>query len=65
MRYPLALLIAGAILLAISAWDPYDIGTWALEVFPIFIAVPILFATYRRFPLTNLVYTLISSTPAF
>jgi putative membrane protein len=30
-----------------------------MEVFPIFIAVPILVATRRRFPLTALVYTLI------
>ena len=30
-----------------------------MEVAPIFIAVPILAATYRRFPLTPLVYTLI------
>ena len=30
-----------------------------MEVCPIFIAVPILLATYRRFPLTPLAYTLI------
>ena len=57
--YPFALLIAGAMLLAVSAYHPHDLGTWTMEVFPIFIAVPILLATYRRFPLTNLVYTLI------
>ena len=34
-------------------------GTWWMEVFPIFLAVPILLATCRRFPLTPLVYTLI------
>jgi putative membrane protein len=53
------LLAAGAILLAVSAYHPYDIGTWWMEVFPIFIAVPILVATHRRFPLTPLVYALI------
>jgi putative membrane protein len=58
-RYPLALLVVGAVLLAISAYHPYAIGTWWMEVFPLFIAVPILVATYRRFPLTPLVYTLI------
>jgi putative membrane protein len=58
-RYRAALLAAGAVLLAISAWHPYDMGTWMMEVFPIFIAVPILLATRRRFPLTDLVYTLI------
>ena len=57
--YPAALLIAGVILLALSAWHPYDAGTWVMEVFPIFIAVPILLATARRFPLTNLAYGLI------
>jgi putative membrane protein len=58
-RYPLILLTAGLILLALSAIDTYEIGTWVMEVFPIFIAVPILAVTYRRFPLTPLVYTLI------
>jgi putative membrane protein len=57
--YPLSLLIACAILLAISAVHPYDTATWWMEVFPIFLAVPVLVATYRRFPLTRLVYTLI------
>jgi putative membrane protein len=58
-RYPAALMVAAAILLALSAWHPYDLGTWAMEVFPIFIAAPILAATWRRFPLTGLAYTLI------
>jgi putative membrane protein len=57
--YPLTLLGIGAVLLALSAVHPYDMATWWMEVFPIFIAVPILVATYRRFPLTRLVYTLI------
>lgn len=58
-RYPLALLAAALILLAISAYRPYDMATWWMEVAPIFLAVPILLATWRRFPLTPLVYTLI------
>jgi putative membrane protein len=57
--YPLTLLGIGAALLALSAIHPYEMGTWWMEVFPIFIAVPILVATYRRFPLTPLAYTLI------
>ncbi|HYT65507.1 MAG TPA: DUF2238 domain-containing protein [Vicinamibacterales bacterium] len=57
--YPLTLLIAGAVLLALSAIHPYDTATWWMEVFPIFLAVPVLLFTYRRFPLTPLVYTLI------
>jgi putative membrane protein len=58
-RYPLALLVIVLILLAATAVNAYSVGTWTMEVFPIFIAVPILIATYRRFPLTPLVYTLI------
>jgi putative membrane protein len=58
-RYPLTLLAIGTVLLAISAYHPYEYGTWVMEVFPIFIAVPILLATGRRFPLTPLVYTLV------
>ena len=58
-RYPLSLLAVGAGLLALSAIHPYERGTWWLEIVPIVVAVPILVATYRRFPLTPLVYTLI------
>jgi len=58
-RYPLALLVLGAILLAASAVNAYSLGTWTMEVFPIFIALPILVGMHRRFPLTPLVYTLI------
>lgn len=45
--------------LAISSWHPYDRTTWLLEVAPIFIALPIMLGSYRRFPLTNLLYILI------
>jgi putative membrane protein len=43
-------------LLALSGSRAYDLGTWALEVVPVAIALPILWATYRRFPLTTLLY---------
>jgi len=46
-------------LLAVSGYNPYDRGTWVLEVFPIVIVLPLLLATWRRFPLTNLLYFLI------
>jgi len=46
-------------LLAISGIRPYDHATWALEVAPMIIALPILWATYNRFPLTTLVYVCI------
>lgn len=43
-------------LLALSGIRPFDRTTWFLEVFPILIALPVLWATYHRFPLTNLLY---------
>jgi putative membrane protein len=46
-------------LLALSGFSPYDRATWLLEVFPIFIAIPLLWKTYHRFPLTTLLYVLI------
>ena len=46
-------------LLALSGFRPYDRATWALEVAPIVIALPILWTTYDRFPLTTLLYACI------
>jgi putative membrane protein len=52
-------LAALAVLLCWSGWQPYDRLTWVLEIAPILIVVPVLLATYRRFPLTSLLYILI------
>ncbi|MFA5083276.1 MAG: DUF2238 domain-containing protein [Hydrogenophilaceae bacterium] len=46
--------------LVVSGIAPYDRPTWLLEVAPALIAAPILLATYRRFPLTTLLYLLIA-----
>jgi putative membrane protein len=46
--------------LAISGIAPYDRGTWLLEVAPVLIALPILGATRKRFPLTDLLYVLVA-----
>ena len=46
-------------LLALSGIQPYDRATWLLEVFPVIIALPVMWATYRRFPLTTLLYACI------
>jgi putative membrane protein len=57
-----SLLIAAVALLLIMALSfihPYDRTTWLMEVAPILIALPVMFATYRRFPLTTLLYVLI------
>ena len=56
---PLSALVGLIGLLAWSGWQPYDRPTWLLEVTPILIVLPILIMTYRRFPLTPLLYTLI------
>jgi putative membrane protein len=53
------LLAAGVLALVASGIAPHERGTWLLEVFPIFLAVPLLVATARRFPLTPLVYRLV------
>lgn len=42
-----------------SAVNPHDYFTWILEVFPGLIAFIILFATRKKFPLTDITYTLI------
>lgn len=50
----LAALVAG--LLIYSGLRPYDRTTWVLEVFPVFVAMAVMLATYQRFPLTTLLY---------
>ena len=60
-KYPLVLLIAVLAVFVWSAIDPHDTRlTWVLETLPFMIALPVLLFTYRRFPLTNLTYTLIA-----
>ncbi|MDH4121511.1 MAG: DUF2238 domain-containing protein [Deltaproteobacteria bacterium] len=56
---PLALLAAFLLLLAWSGFAPADRFTWWMEVFPALIGLVVLLATYRKFPLTPLAYTLI------
>lgn len=54
----LALVVAAALL--VSGIAPTDRLTWWMEVAPVLIAAPILVATWRRFPLTDLLYILIA-----
>jgi putative membrane protein len=58
-REPAVLLFAALALLALSGVGPKDRFTWWLEVAPVLIGMPILVATYRRFPLTPLLYRLL------
>ena len=58
-RFPAFLLAITLIALTISGLRPYERLTWLMEVAPVIIAVPILLATRRSFPLTILLYVLI------
>ncbi|HEV8659046.1 MAG TPA: DUF2238 domain-containing protein [Thermoanaerobaculia bacterium] len=59
MRLGVALLAIFCIVLVWSGIRPHDYLTWLLEVFPALIGVAIVLATYRRFPLTPLLLTLL------
>jgi putative membrane protein len=57
-----ALLVMLAVVLpalAVSGIGPYERVTWWLEVAPVIVALPLLVATFGRFPLTPLLYALI------
>jgi putative membrane protein len=43
-----------------SGWQPYDRTTWWMEVFPVIVAVPVLWSTRERFALTPLLYACIA-----
>ena len=47
------------LILIISGIHPFDRGTWLMEILPVLIIVPLLIYTYKTFPLTNLLYSLI------
>ncbi len=46
-------------LLVYTGIHAYDTLTWLMEVFPVLIALPVILLTYRRFPLTSLLYVVI------
>ena len=58
-REPIVLLLLGLAVLVWSGIGPRDRLTWWLEVAPVLIGVPILVGTFRRFPLTPLLYRLL------
>jgi putative membrane protein len=51
--------VATLALLTLSGWRPYDRATWIMEVLPVTIALPVLWLTYRSYPLTTLLYACI------
>ena len=61
-RNPLITMLAISVLVAlvVSGLHPYDRATWLMEVAPILIVVPLLILTYRRFPLSTVLYVLIA-----
>jgi putative membrane protein len=59
-RSHFALLAAVVAVIVWSGWQPHDRFTWALEASPGLGGLPLLLATYRRFRLTTLCYTLIA-----
>lgn len=58
---PAGLAVVVTTALVASGVAPYDRATWLLEVLPVLIALPLLAATRRRFPLTDLLYVLIAA----
>ena len=46
-------------LLVLSGIHPYDRATWLMEVLPVIIALPLMAGTYKRYPLTPVLYACI------
>jgi putative membrane protein len=51
-------------LLALSAFGPSDRTTWLLEVAPVLVVLPLLWATREHYPLTPLLYALVAAHAA-
>lgn len=50
-----------SVALVASGWRPFDRATWWMEVAPVLVALPLLWATRRRFPLTPLALGLVGA----
>ncbi len=59
LNEPVVLLLLTIVAVVVSGVGPYDRATWWMEVAPVLIGIPILLATYRRFPLTPMLYRLL------
>lgn len=60
-KLPVALLLVVSAIWVWSGIGPQDTRlTWVLETFPVMVALPLLLWTYKKFPLTDLAYTLIA-----
>ena len=58
-NYPILFSILTLIILITSFIVSFDRTIWWLEVFPVLLGLPVLFFTYKRFPLTKLIYILL------
>lgn len=52
----IAISLIQLVALVASGIAPYDRATWLLEVFPVLVALPLMWFTLRSFPLTHLLY---------
>ena len=55
--------VTSVLVVAILIWSglaPFDRATWIMETLPVMLAYPVLWFTYQRFPLTQLLYLLIA-----
>ncbi len=59
-RLPAVLFAAALAVLLWSGIAPRERSTWLMEVAPVLVAFPLLWATRRRFPLTPLLYGLVA-----
>ncbi|OGH67064.1 MAG: hypothetical protein A3B90_00550 [Candidatus Magasanikbacteria bacterium RIFCSPHIGHO2_02_FULL_41_13] len=59
-KYHWFLLCIDIVVLIWSATSPHDYFTWFLEVAPFLLALIVIALTYKRFPLSDLLYTLIA-----
>ncbi len=58
-KYPVVFTLITLFILIVSGFLANDKFTWLLETFPVMLGLPILFFTYKKFPLTNLLYVLL------
>jgi putative membrane protein len=58
-HFHIFLLLSTFVFLLVSAIHPHDYLTWFLETFPVMLGGILLVATYRKLPLTTLLYLLL------
>lgn len=60
-RLPAAMVALVIVGMALSAWHPHDRTTWFLETVWVFVGLPVIVLTWRRFPLTGLLCSLLAA----